>query len=743
MIDCFPRRQHSLSLQHLQPTDLPSPAPTEPSFFDGLPYSISTPSPAEIQRTLRNQYFDASASYATNFPDPPYSPYSEPAQPMGPELHAFNPSIRVQQSTPTPQYSGEISDQHPMRITSASDQRDWQMFNQPAKQFMMNGEQEMQVNGQIRNGRTHRREYSSSSMGSSGPPSPYNPTTSYPYIANTEHSPQSAGPFDGFPNSEELATYSKPLPTPSQTPTSTSFLMPQSAESYFSQGYNEDSPVHLAVKQPLMDHHPGQDDDMPAFTNSARQSVSSFSRGSPVTPRSSVNDYDEFKEPSAGKNLREVTEGWQEKYLQIDESEFSKALPKFDRTMSDAYQDELYNPINATAMPAAPPPPAKKFKPNSASSSPMRKNLLSERLQQAERVRSQSPAISSGPRDSLTGQHLPSDFRSPSSLLGSAASSRAQQKSQFDALAMKPQHLSPPQEAPSTTISPKDALLDYHPSEEDQMPLFPEDDSTNYPANYSQGHWPDQQSIPTHGVNRMTASQADPSSFTTSAPPDSTFSFTVPSTMSTQPTRGYPFSGPSYRSAPTSTSMSTEPNPEFPAHLTSMESSMSDADASTSVDIRRPTRLSADTGTYSCTYHGCPKRFDNPQKLQKHKREGHRSVHQPFTAISGRAGSSDDTGSSGSSMTSEALLARNTQAGPHKCERINPSTGKPCNTIFSRPYDLTRHEDTIHNVRKQKVRCALCVEEKTFSRNDALTRHMRVVHPEVDFPGKHRRRGGH
>jgi uncharacterized Zn-finger protein len=93
-------------------------------------------------------------------------------------------------------------------------------------------------------------------------------------------------------------------------------------------------------------------------------------------------------------------------------------------------------------------------------------------------------------------------------------------------------------------------------------------------------------------------------------------------------------------------------------------------------------------------------------------------------------------------MTSAAILERNSQAGPHKCERINPTTGKPCNTVFSRPYDLTRHEDTIHNARKQKVRCALCVEEKTFSRNDALTRHMRVVHPEVDFPGKHRRRGG-
>jgi uncharacterized Zn-finger protein len=90
-------------------------------------------------------------------------------------------------------------------------------------------------------------------------------------------------------------------------------------------------------------------------------------------------------------------------------------------------------------------------------------------------------------------------------------------------------------------------------------------------------------------------------------------------------------------------------------------------------------------------------------------------------------------------MTSSLL---NSQAGPHRCDRINPSTGKPCNTVFSRPYDLTRHEDTIHNARKQKVRCDLCTEEKTFSRADALTRHYRVCHPDVELPGKHRRRGG-
>jgi hypothetical protein len=51
--------------------------------------------------------------------------------------------------------------------------------------------------------------------------------------------------------------------------------------------------------------------------------------------------------------------------------------------------------------------------------------------------------------------------------------------------------------------------------------------------------------------------------------------------------------------------------------------------------------------------------------------------------------------------------------------RINSSTGKPCNTIFSRPYDLTGHEDTIHNARKQKVHCPRCTrggKKQTFLR---------------------------
>jgi hypothetical protein len=130
-----------------------------------------------------------------------------------------------------------------------------------------------------------------------------------------------------------------------------------------------------------------------------------------------------------------------------------------------------------------------------------------------------------------------------------------------------------------------------------------------------------------------------------------------------------------------------------------------------------------DGGTYSCTYHGCVLRFETPALLQKHKREGHRQA-----------------GGLKPSQRGAKVNVMDTQAGPHRCYRVNPGTGKVCRAVFSRPYDLTRHEDTIHNARKQKVRCDLCTEEKLFSRADALTRHYRVCHPDVEVPGKHRRR---
>jgi len=335
---------------------------------------------------------------------------------------------------------------------------------------------------------------------------------------------------------------------------------------------------------------------------------------------------------------------------------------------------------------------------------------------------------------------------------GSSHQARQQQKAQADAVELS-QHMQSGDNQPKT-ISPKDALLDYTESEQDlKMPLFPQDSHSGFGQQFddSQQHHFQQatgqnfQSMNTNrwsNPNGQSAQTFQNASIPAQPQQMSGYNFASPS-LAGNNISVLPFSSQNYRAAPSTmaASLKQEDTPDFPAQLTSMDSSASEAPPSSNTTndshkTSKPASSLADSGTYTCTYHGCSLRFETPQKLQKHKREGHRN---PSTS----AASSQPPPSPGlgSGMTSADIMQRNSQAGPHKCERINPTTGKPCNTIFSRPYDLTRHEDTIHNARKQKVRCALCVEEKTFSRNDALTRHMRVVHPEVDFPGKHRRRG--
>ncbi|POS83957.1 hypothetical protein EPUL_005330, partial [Erysiphe pulchra] len=144
------------------------------------------------------------------------------------------------------------------------------------------------------------------------------------------------------------------------------------------------------------------------------------------------------------------------------------------------------------------------------------------------------------------------------------------------------------------------------------------------------------------------------------------------------------------------------------------------------IKLERSNKVNPDLENFSCTYNGCSLRFETQTKLQRHKRESHRNPSAAALAASALGGG-------------VLVVHRNSQSGPHKCERLNPSTGKPCNTVFSRPYDLTRHEDTIHNTRKQRVICPVCEEDKCFSRNDALTRHMRVCHPDHIDTSRRRR----
>lgn len=647
-----------------------------------------------------------------------------------------NPAIRIQQSTPTPQTQGGFS-QSPMlpaSTTSATGLNNWSTF---ANNGSMDS-QTLQTPIQSHPGTMHQRASSSSSIASSGSQYQTVGPTAFSYVAHSENLPSfSALMVDSSSRADESSrTFSNHhLPTPTHTPTHDSFLNNTNFANFTSNATPIDSTTmaaHMSLKQALMDQHV-PDEDVPGFGHSARHSVSSYGHDSPATPHTSHGDDfdDRFKMPPSGETslLKRIDSWLFNQFIAYDDDTDLRhsTVPKFERTYTDVAIDNFYDPTAMATQTQS--IPHSKPAPNASLLSPYRPNDIVQRtLQAAQNARSQSPSSSASRGVSPFRQNSPyrpasNSFSSPRMRVPTAAQAREQKVEADAAYAMK-QNMQSTEEAQPKTISPKDALLDYREAEDEssKVPLFPESGASEYEHQYHGGDQYrnatqtsfDTTSGQSYRRDSWAAPQFSPN-FTTSTASASTFAFAPPAISGNM--HGLPFSTPQFRNTPTSMPSASDQTPEFPAHLTSMESSASEAGPETASQasdfLQKPMSTTADSGTYSCTYHGCAQRFETPQKLQKHKREGHRNAN-PATI--------------GTTMTSAALAERNSQAGPHKCERINPTTGKPCNTIFSRPYDLTRHEDTIHNARKQKVRCALCVEEKTFSRNDALTRHMVRIH---------------
>ncbi|KAM0213436.1 hypothetical protein ACHAQI_004080 [Fusarium lateritium] len=529
----------------------------------------------------------------------------------------------------------------------------------------------------------HQRESSMSSLGSStaGPTSPYiNNTTSNPHIAITDANDQSHSSY--YHLAKSMAPYSGYQACGGMEQQA----MPEMAY-----------PITLSgpASKPRMDRGLMQAPDFCGSTRSHPASVASSIAGdSPSTP--TVGETETVERRRKGNIPHNG--GLENTSLHCYPLGYPNA-PKLDRTMTDVYADELYSPN--FAITSTPPSQAQ------MSVSPTN-DVFSQRLHAANSQHlnaAHSPASSTS-RDRSpfrTGSPLaPSpahDFGNPGLTQGlpfnSAQRMREQSKAHQDAQFMR-QQMSMKQE-PETpkTISPKDAILEFTEVEGDNnFPLFPPGSSGFDMEQFPKSMVSSQESMhDAHAQGHFNF-----------MPAHTTSGISVP--------QQYPFIAHARISHDT------------PPRLSSAGSSSNDSRNAT--PATRPSSTTADGGTYTCTYHGCTLRFETPAQLQKHKREGHRQTQN--------LGPVRDVG-----MTSTLL---NSQAGPHRCDRINPSTGKSCNTVFSRPYDLTRHEDTIHNARKQKVRCDLCTEEKTFSRADALTRHYRVCHPDVELPGKHRRRAG-
>ncbi|RAH80696.1 hypothetical protein BO86DRAFT_122122 [Aspergillus japonicus CBS 114.51] len=506
---------------------------------------------------------------------------------------------------------------------------------------------------------------------------------------------------------------SKPLPTPSQTPVQNSILAGS-----FQDGNTADA--EFAMRRAVMEQqqqqkhqqlHQQQQQYQPRHQHqSSDYSVSTVSQNSPVTPQTGFEELDE-----SSKTTND--------YTHQNPNNLTIGIPKLNRTISDIYQDELYNP----ALMPTPQVPKQSANQQQNMLAPTYRNVIADRLQAANQ--GHLSARSQSPMGSMHRDRSPFRQNSPMAAEYNSAGLQHPQMATSVPGSQNGVSIAPTSQNEPKTMSPKDALLDFNEGDDSDlhapgMPLFPPSSQPDFNLGDALG-----------GLRRESSSSYQPTQNFTSM---ESFPAQYATHMAGQQ---YPFGQQqqSSRQAQSQQNSLLHQTPEFPASLPRFESTGSEILPTTEmtspqgqprvalqpvkVEIPRPENTSSDSGTYTCTYHGCTLRFETPAKLQKHKREAHRQT-TPGGHLIGRDNS-----------------ARNSQAGPHKCERINPSTGKPCNSIFSRPYDLTRHEDTIHNARKQKVRCHLCTEEKTFSRNDALTRHMRVVHPEVDWPGKQRRRG--
>ncbi|KAG0137978.1 hypothetical protein HOY82DRAFT_321185 [Tuber indicum] len=475
-------------------------------------------------------------------------------------------------------------------------------------------------------------------------------------------------------------------------------------------------------------HHGSDDEDPPAlsphaqsqFSASSRPSLSDVDLRSPATPIASPGPSDLAEGcgapvPAVREDTSYLVEAWMEHYLR-SESDIHTPTPRLARTVSDAMQDELFNPGIA---------PGTSITSRSRQDSNGVNSKLPTFLHQAQTqhsiaratpptTRDHSPFRANSPfHPAIRANQFPlpqSPSRTTSLLPVGFGTARAQreQEAERDAELLSqqiPHGFGGSNEAPKT-ISPKDAYVDYcDPDEEDvKGNFFPQDDAYSQDGSVHSGSYKgsihdDDDAQSDHSFGKTEESFG--SMATSRRESDVSMNFS-PQLYAGNGNHQYPQLGFPYTYS--HMSRHSEEVGSDPVSQTSAveEESSYDYDPASSPSSK-PVESKANRGVYTCTVPGCTQRFPTTAKMSKHRREAHRQS-TPLSSI------------------------KSHHPGPHKCTRINPTTNKPCNTIFSRPYDLTRHEDTIHDTNRQKVRCEICNDEKTFSRQDALTRHKKVKH---------------
>lgn len=445
--------------------------------------------------------------------------------------------------------------------------------------------------------------------------------------------------------------------------------------------------------QSISTHHHTHtsEDDPPALSPSHRyqstgqQSVYESEIRSPMTPFGSPRSIDGDNMSTARTPITHI----------------QTPAPKFTRTVTDAVEDELYTAKTQQ----------QRQKANTTNGKvPNALTTLYQKAQNdhAMEARQTAPNQLNVPRgDSPFRANSPfHPMRTPQAAAAAPTrhtnfhpymtfQGRREHQKELDAQSINDHMIAEAEHIVSTpkTISPKDAVLEYPVPEDDasKMSLFAHEQS------YGNGNIHHHSNYNGHELSEGLMNASRRASEAESLNSVGAFSFHQSPQLPLLASNFPPYHSQSLESTPI-----TAPVMIGDHHY-----------AKSSSPITKPEGSKADTGAYTCTTPGCQQRFTTSQKLQKHRRENHRQT--------------TPVGSAGMTSTLHGTTPHRHQ-GPHRCTRINPTTGKPCNTVFSRPYDLTRHEDTIHNTTREKVRCEICNDEKTFSRQDALTRHKKVKH---------------
>ncbi|KAJ8610188.1 hypothetical protein MRB53_038689 [Persea americana] len=377
---------------------------------------------------------------------------------------------------------------------------------------------------QPRKGATHSRALSGSTNASFGSNSPYPQTTHLPYLL----------PFDTkqqynhqFYNCSEPSYTTDHLPTPALTPNQETFELSLRQQQHLSQLQQR---VAMANQQGPAPRFVGGDD---------------------------VDEHFNFQPP--------------------------RQPPKFDRTMTDVYSDELYNPSTMQQAQHARP-----HTQNLSTSFPQ--SIVNERLQQANDARTSSPRR---PPKQPSPFRQTSPYSAQQPTMATAAGARRRQKAEADALAYQQHHPAPESEESSPkTISPKDAVLEYH--EDDQPPLFPEIAVSDRDRRNRQSYGP-------WSGDRNTNQQSFPaaSSYGFIAP-------SIPASAQSSQQSNAPFGAQLYKPLSNNSSQQDQHDPNFPPQLLSMDTSISDATNTTTdganieSDLEKPSGAFASAGVYAC-----------------------------------------------------------------------------------------------------------------------------------------------